>query len=284
MTPTQAAHQTPPPFPPIAPPYPRWLVWLLGALGGAALALWTALTPPGLLGKADAVGYAICHRIAERSLHTHDRPLPLCARCTGTYLGVAAALIVLAARGRLRAAQLPPPRVLGALILLGLSYAADGLNSYLTFFAFYTPLYPPHNTLRLLTGAAFGLGLITVVLPVVNALAWAQPLRRAPIASLRELGGVVLAAGSACALALIEHPALRAALGVISAALVLGMFALIGAVLFLTITRHENTAQRWRDLLLPALAGLTFALILTGAIDLVRYALTGTWEGFALPG
>lgn len=273
-----------PPSSPGPRPYARRLVWLLAALGGAILALWIAGTPPGLLGKADAVGYAICHRIAERSLHTHDRQLPLCARCTGTYLGVSAALSVLAARGRLRAAHLPPARVLGGLVLLGLSYAADGLNSYLTLFDFYTPVYTPHNTLRLFTGAAFGIGMITVVLPVINALAWAHPLRRAPVASLRELGIVVLAAAGACGLALIDQPLLRAGLGVLSAAAVLLMFALIGMVVFLTLTRRENTATRWRDLLLPALAGLTFALAITGAIDLLRYAFTGTWDGFVLPG
>jgi hypothetical protein len=42
--------------------------------------LWA--TPPGLLGKADAIGYAVCHRIDLRSFHLGDRQLPLCARCT----------------------------------------------------------------------------------------------------------------------------------------------------------------------------------------------------------
>jgi hypothetical protein len=29
----------------------------------SALILWLRLTPPGLLGKADAIGYAVCHRM-----------------------------------------------------------------------------------------------------------------------------------------------------------------------------------------------------------------------------
>jgi hypothetical protein len=61
-------------------------------LAGLIIGLWLLGTPPGILGKADAIGYAVCHRIAERSFHTHDRPLPLCARCTGMYLGVIAGL------------------------------------------------------------------------------------------------------------------------------------------------------------------------------------------------
>jgi hypothetical protein len=58
---------------------------LLVAALAALLIAWLSLTPPGLLGKADAVGYAVCHRIELRSFHLDGRPLPLCARCSGMY-------------------------------------------------------------------------------------------------------------------------------------------------------------------------------------------------------
>ena len=61
-----------------------------GAVGAAVCVLflaWLINTPVGLLGKADAVGYAVCHRIDARSFHLGERPLPLCARCSGMYLG-----------------------------------------------------------------------------------------------------------------------------------------------------------------------------------------------------
>ena len=51
------------------------------------LVLWLINTPPGLLGKSDAVGYAVCHRIPSHSFYFGDRPFSLCARCTGQYLG-----------------------------------------------------------------------------------------------------------------------------------------------------------------------------------------------------
>ena len=141
---------------------------LVAALLGAVIAgLWLHGTPPGVLGKADAVGYAICHRIAERSFHAHDRPLPLCARCTGIYLGVITGVIVFATRGRLRASRLPGIRVLLVMIALGGLYGLDGLNSYLSIFEAYTPVYQPHNTLRLLSGLIFGLvaGLVGGLIP-----------------------------------------------------------------------------------------------------------------------
>jgi hypothetical protein len=42
----------------------RWLIPLAAVI---IFGLWFFIAPPGLLGKADAVGYAICHRIDERS-------------------------------------------------------------------------------------------------------------------------------------------------------------------------------------------------------------------------
>ncbi len=279
-----ATHHHPNPTTPLNRPYARPTIWALAVLGGVILTLWLAGTPPGVLGKADAVGYAICHRIEARTFHAHDRPLPLCARCTGIYLGVITALVIIAARGRLRAARLPGIPVLAVMVALGLTYAVDGLNSYLSIFAFYTPPYQPHNTLRLLTGLSFGLALITIVLPVINAIAWRAPQDAAPVASLRELAALYAAAAGVAVAVLLQIDALLVVLGLISALGVVLMFVIIGAVLFLTLTRRENTLTRWRDLAFPALAGLTFAVAVIGGIDLVRYLFTGTWDGFTLPG
>ncbi len=281
MTAQQTTSSTAHPAP--APLFGRRTVALL-VLGAAAIAaIWLWLTPPGVLGKADALGYAVCHRIVERSFHVHERPLPLCARCTGIYLGVWAGLGVFAARGRLRAARLPRVRLL-AVMLLGVGlYGLDGLNSFLSVFEGYSPPYAPHNTLRLLTGTTFGLALITIVWPVFNSLLWRAPQDAPPVRSWGDLAALYALAAGGGALVLIDWPPLRAALGVISAAGVLLMFGVVGCTLMLGIARRENRCARWRDLTVPALAGLAFALLVTGAIDALRYALTGTWDGFVLP-
>lgn len=277
------APQTTPPVTLLARPYARRTIWALVILSGIIFGAWLAGTPSGVLGKADAVGYAICHRIAERTFHAHDRPLPLCARCTGIYLGVLTGGAMFVARGRLRGARLPGWRVLAAMVLLGMTYALDGLNSYLSIFAAYQPPYQPHNTLRLLTGLTFGLGMITVVLPVFSGLVWRFPRAAAPVESLRELVALYAAAGAVGVLVLLEIDALLVVLGVLSAAGVVLMFAIIGAVMFITLTRRENTFTRWHDLALPALAGLAFAFAVIGSIDAARYIFTGTWDGFVLP-
>ncbi len=38
---------------------------------------------------AYAIGSIICHQIAARSFHLGSAPLPVCARCTGIYIGAA---------------------------------------------------------------------------------------------------------------------------------------------------------------------------------------------------
>ena len=64
-----------------------WKTGLLAVAALIAVALaW--LQPAWMADGAEWVGYGICHQIPERSLQLLGRPLPLCARCTGTFLGV----------------------------------------------------------------------------------------------------------------------------------------------------------------------------------------------------
>ncbi len=256
--------------------------WAVGLVAGALLALWWWGTPSGLLAKTDAIGYAVCHRIPTRSFFAYGRQLPLCARCTGLYVGVLTGLGSFLARKRARAAQLPPVRTLAVLVGLGATYAVDGLNSYLSLFDFYTPLYPPHNTLRLLTGTLFGLGLSAIVWPSFNALAWASPAPTPSVRGARELVALYTVAGVADGLILTQADAVLRVTGVLTALGVVLMFTLIGATLFLAFTRRANTLRAWRDLLVPTLAGLAFAFAAIGGIDFVRYQLTDTWGGFLL--
>jgi uncharacterized membrane protein len=100
-------------------------------LGGIIVFLWIIFTPSGIIGKADAIGYALCHRIDVRSFHIGITQLPMCARCTGQYVGATIGLIILGLfhRGN---SGFPTKHTIVVLILLVFIYAADGLNSYLT--------------------------------------------------------------------------------------------------------------------------------------------------------
>jgi uncharacterized membrane protein len=258
---------------------PRWTLFGLAAV---VMGLWLLYTPLGALGKADAIGYAVCHRIELRSFQLGDRPLPLCSRCTGMYLGAVAAIAFGLVLGRTQSGLFPPRRVLWTLGAMSVPFAIDGVNSFLHFFPTAPHLYEPTNTLRLVTGLLLGIGLGTVVLAGFAQTAWQRLNREAPLRSLAELGGVVVMVGLVAVMVLSENPLLLYPLALLSGAGVLLVLTGVHTTLALLVFRRENQAQSWRDLALPASVGLTLAMLQIGAIDVVRYLTTGTWSGFVL--
>jgi uncharacterized membrane protein len=248
----------------------------------AVVGTWLFLTPDGVLGKADAVGYAICHRIDGRSFHIHDRQLPLCARDTGIYLGVLVGFVVVGAAGRSRAGQMPPTAIMATLVAFIFIMAVDGLNSYSHFFENTPRLYTPRNWLRLVTGTFHGLALSSLVYPVLNMTLWQNVERRPTIANFKELGGLTLICAVIIGLVLLEVPLILYPLAILSALGVVMMLAAVNTMIAVILMRRENAYTRWRELALPVLIGLTFTLIELGAIDALRYAFTGTWAGFDL--
>jgi uncharacterized membrane protein len=248
----------------------------------AAIGIWAVLTPDGLLGKADAIGYAVCHRIDLRSFHLGVRALPLCARCTGMHLGAMLALLYLAARGRGRAGFYPTWPVLGSFALFALAFAVDGLNSYLHFFPAAPHLYAPSNVLRLITGLLLGISMGTVVCAGFNQTAWydwrADPVMSSPIdlVALLALGGVVAVA------VVTENPLVLYPLALVSALGVVILLTVVYSMIVLILRRRENQARSWGELVVPLAIGLTLTIVQIGLFDLGRYWLTGTWSGFTL--
>jgi uncharacterized membrane protein len=131
----------------------RGLVFLTA---GLLLLGWLLNTPAGLLGKADAVGYAVCHRLEFRSFHIGDRAVALCARCSGMYLGAVLGLVYQLVLGR-RRTKLPPKSILVVLGLFFTAFALDGSNSLIQLIRGDGLLYQTTNTIRLITGTGMGL-------------------------------------------------------------------------------------------------------------------------------
>ncbi len=263
---------------------PPWLAILVMVAALAVLGVWLVETPPGVLGKADAIAYAICHRIAVRSFQVDGVPLPLCARCTGIYLGVMTSLFVLIARGRSRVSQLPAPKLMVVLgIFVGIM-GVDGVNSYIHLFPGGTGIYEPQNWLRLVTGMYCGIAMFNFMYPVFNGTVWHEPQEARGLNNLRDLAVLCAVAAVVIVLVLIQQPALLWIAGYLSTFGVILMLTMIGVVIFVSIFRLDRSATRWRDLAIPVLAGLTMAFILVGGIDFVRLMLTGTWNGFTIAG
>jgi uncharacterized membrane protein len=259
----------------------------------AALVLigWWVNTPPGLLGKADAIGYAVCHQISVRSFHIGNIQLPLCARCTGMYLGAMTGLIFQTIRGG-RRGHIPPWSVLIPLIIFVVAFGIDGGNSYLYlvkevnpgFLAKIPNLYIPNNTLRLLTGSGMGLGIAAVLLPAFNQTVWSNEDERAALPTLKSFGLLVLIQLVLDLLVVTQSPIVLYPVAVISVLGVLVLLTMVYGMVWIMIMGEENKFTRLSQLWLPLLAGFTIAMIQTAAVDVVRFWFTGTWSGFPLPG
>lgn len=248
---------------------------------GLLLLGWLVNTPPGLLGKADAIAYAVCHRIDLRSFHLGERQIPLCARCTGMYLGAMLGLIYQAVTGR-RRAKMPPKQVLFVLGLLVIAFGIDGLNSYLHLFPFAPSIYQPQNWLRLLTGTGMGLVIAAAIYPAINQTFWKDWDDRPALPNLRVFGMLCLLALAFDVLVLTQNPLVLYPLALISAGGVLVLLTLIYSMVWLMVLRKDNQYQRLGQLLMPLVGGFGLALLQIVVLDIARYALTGTWDGFHL--
>ncbi|RMG93192.1 MAG: DUF2085 domain-containing protein [Chloroflexi bacterium] len=234
----------------------------------------------GALSGADWVGYAVCHRITSRSFILNGRQLPLCARCTGIYLGVALVFLIFWLSGRLRWSELPRlPILLAMLGFIGVM-GIDGINSYLHFFPNAPHLYTPRNWLRLVTGMGAGLTMGTLVMPALAQTLWQQPVYRAPVGSWSELGGLAAVGGAGVLLVLSNQPVVLYVLAFVSVAGIVLILTAINCILLLVLLRRDAQMSRWRETAVP----LTFSLLLTLTqlltISFIRYTLTGTLAGF----
>jgi uncharacterized membrane protein len=250
---------------------------------GAALVLicWAANTPPGALGKADAIAYAICHRIADRTFPIDANTLmPLCARCTGIYLGAMVGLAFAVATKRTKVTRRPDWKISVVLLFFIGVMGIDGLNSYIHLFGM-SGVYEPHNWLRLVTGMLCGVAVFQYVFPAFNSVVWRSPDRSTRIVkNWAELGALLVMSAFMILITLTDRPVFMWVLSFLSIAGVLVMLTMIGTVIFVSLLRVEAKARRWSDLAVPLLAGLTIAFIEIGGMDILRFALTRTWDGF----
>lgn len=263
----------------------RWLVPLAALI---VFGVWFYIAPPGLLGKADSIGYAICHRIDERSFHVFGRQLPLCARCTGEFYAAGITLLFFSFVSQKKSGM--PGWKLGApLILFFLAFGIDGSNSYLYLIKQTSPgalsnipnLYIPNNTLRLFTGSGMGIALASILFPAFNGSAW-KTHDPTPALDWKKLGmiiGIILVVDL---LILTESPIVLYPIAFISVLGVLSLLVMVFSMVWTLMMRLENAFDSLHQMWMPILAGTTLALLMITVIDLLRLKLTGTWGGFPL--
>ncbi|MDO8753057.1 MAG: DUF2085 domain-containing protein [Anaerolineales bacterium] len=262
------------------------LKWFVPVAAVLAFAAWMVISPEGALGKLDAIGYAVCHRIDARSFQIGDRQLPLCARCTGEFYAAGIALIFQAFMSGKRS-NLPSRGIIAVLVLFFLAFGIDGSNSYLYLLKQTSPgalegipnLYIPNNVLRLFTGSGMGIALAAVLYPIVNQTLWREADDR-PALEWKSFGILVGLIVIVNLLILADSPIILYPIAYLSALGTLSLLVIVFAILWIMIMRQDNTFDNPRQLWLPLLSGFTLAMLMILSIDLLRLQLTGTWSGF----
>jgi uncharacterized membrane protein len=253
---------------------------LLVFVTGLVFVGWLYYTPPGLLGKADAVGYAACHRISPRSFFIGERQTPFCARCSGMYLGALLGMVYQLRYGK--RGGMPPLKISVVLAAFLVAFGFDGANSYLQFFPNAPAAYEPQNWLRLVTGTGIGLGIAALLYPVLQQTIWRSYDNTPPLAGWRQFIPLLALAGLLILAVLSGIPLLLYPLSLFSALSLLLLLTLVYTLVWVMISKRENRYQTYRELWVPMTGGFLTALLQIAIIDAARFWFTGTWAGFNL--
>ena len=134
------------------------------ALPLAAATAATRHAPGGdyaLAALAYAIGAMVCHQQTPRSFHLWGVQLPVCARCTGIYLGAALAAIAMPVVARLSQGRAPGPEAPASQRAV---LVASAVPIALTLIFEWTTGITPSNTIRALSGVPLGTAVAWVVL------------------------------------------------------------------------------------------------------------------------
>jgi hypothetical protein len=148
-----------------------------------------------------------------------------------------------------------------------IAFGIDGINSFFRLIPglHFLYLYEPQNWLRLLTGTGMGLVISAILYPAYNQTVWKEWDSHPVITSIKSLGGLLL-------LAII--------MALIAAAGVMVLLTMIYSMGWMIVFRLDNSITNYSQMVLPSAIGFMLCLLQIAMIDIVRYWLTGTWNGF----
>jgi Predicted membrane protein len=239
--------------------------------------LWLTLTPTGVSGKLNAIAYAVCQQDPTHTLALGGRLLPLCSRCTGMYLGALAALLFLVNPSRPK--KFPSKGKMCILLLFFFVFIVDGANSLVAEIWPKWVLYTPSNNLRLATGLGMGMVIANLLLPMWNQIFWAEASDKPALHSWKQLLGILLLETGIGWAVLKGWGWLYFPVSILATGMVPILISMIYTLLWLVIIKKENMIKDWKEGWPYAGMGVILASIQIGLFDLMRFLLTGTWQG-----
>lgn len=234
---------------------------------------WIGFHPGGCERKAFAIGSSVCHQIPSHSFIKNGVQFPLCARCSGLYLGSAAGLIYFFSLGK--RAGIPNRKYLILLGLLFLIWAGDGVNSLASEFLGRTFIYPTTNLIRLITGFGMGLVMSTALTTLFNTTVWKitekEPVLHSPwqitgygIVSL--FLGFALTQGSFLVFRILSYVGILTVLIIITS---------LYTIFWILLLRRENTISTFSSLIVFLITGFATAMGQVFLLNVVRSSIVG---------
>ena len=245
-------------------------------LGGllSLVGLFLTATPGGLLEKAKLIGFALCHQIPERSFFFHEHQAPLCARCTGIYLGMALGLVFLVIRRRTRASRLPPVPIVATLILFIIAMGIDGVNSTISIIPGAPQLYHTTNLHRIITGTLCGVAISVLFLPYFSTAVWREVSGERTLQNGWELLVLLLVTAAVIVLVASTPDWLLYPITIISVAGPLLLLSFMVAVVWMSTRQKDSAVSGLRQMIIPMIFGLACSLILITLMDILRSIAT----------
>lgn len=241
-----------------------------------ALLLATIILPNQTWQIFDFVGYAVCHRITERSFVVNQIQLPMCARDTGMF-GVSLLTIVSYIFISPKRYTKLPTLFFAMLLCLGaLTWVIDGFNSYFLLATGRINWYMPQNWLRLLTGALMGSAIGAFVVPVFNTTVWRPELTiyESSLSHASQLARVWGIALFWVMLVIWQPSQLYGLYALVSGFGAVTLLTIVNGLIVLLIMRREATITLIKQLLVPMGIGFVMTCLEVAAIVSLRLWLT----------
>jgi uncharacterized membrane protein len=230
-------------------------------------------TPQGCFEKAFSVGSSVCHQIPSHSFANSGIQFPLCARCSGLYLGSFIGLVYYFTLGKRKA--IPKRGFLILLSFLFLIWAADGVHSFLADLLNKSYIYETTNMTRLATGFGMGLVMSTALLTLFNLSVWKSADDSPLLNNLWQVAGYSAATAFAAWVLLFGNALLFQALAYISIVTVIVIISMLYSLFWIILLRKENTFPNWKSVGLFLIAGFATAMLQITLLDMLRQWVLG---------
>jgi len=241
---------------------------ILIILASAILVNWVLIEESSWYEKSFMIGSSVCHQIPSHSYHRDNLQFPMCARCSGLYLGSLIGILYFSLQGR--KASTPGKEWLVLLAVCFILWGMDGINSLASDFIDHPFLYTTTNATRLITGFGMGLVMSTALMTLFNITAWKgaihQPLldklwQAISYTGLSLITAFLLIRGNSLLFTVLAYASLFSVLLIIT---------LLYTIFWVIIFRQEGQFENLGTMTPFLLAGFSTALIQIFLLNILR--------------